>query len=67
LFPLKARFLTDTCIFVHRNILDGPAQESISDDAKNLRAGKNLHAKKSLDRLAVVQRDVQAKNNERFD
>jgi hypothetical protein len=46
--------------------LDGPAQESISDDAKNLRAGKNLHAKKSLDRLAVVQRDVQAKNNERF-
>ena len=34
-------------------------QEKISDDAKNVRFGKNLHAKKSLDRLQVVQKDVQ--------
>ena len=34
-------------------------QEKISDDAKNVRFGKNMHAKKSLDRLQNVQRDVQ--------
>jgi hypothetical protein len=36
-------------------------QESISEDAKNVRSVKNLHAKKALDRLGSVQRDVQAK------
>ena len=35
-------------------------QENISEDAKNLRSGKNLHAKKALDRLQGVQKDVQA-------
>ena len=34
-------------------------QDQISEDAKNLRSGKNLHAKKSLDRLNAVQKDVQ--------
>ena len=34
-------------------------QDQISEDAKNLRSGKNMHAKKSLDRLNAVQKDVQ--------
>ena len=34
-------------------------QDQISEDAKNLRSGKNLHAKKSLDRLQGIQKDVQ--------
>ena len=38
--------------------------EKISDDAKNVRFGKNMHAKRSLDRLGVVQRDVQVSVSE---
>ena len=39
-------------------------KENISDEAKGLRSGKNLQAKKSLDRLGVVQREVQASVSE---
>jgi len=34
-------------------------QEHISDEAKTLRSGKNSNAKRALDRLQVVQKDVQ--------
>lgn len=34
-------------------------QEHISDEAKTLRSGKNINAKRALDRLNVVQKDVQ--------
>jgi hypothetical protein len=37
----------------------GVFQENISDDAKNIRTWKNLNAKRSLDRLSVIQRDIQ--------
>jgi len=39
-------------------------QENISDDAKNLRAIKNVTAKKYLDRFVAIQKEVQISVNE---